>query len=545
MLSRFASWMNGFTFIQIQIHSKYSATDFDDDLRNALVRSGCQGEKICFALDEGDVVDVAMLERMNTLLANAEVPGLFEGEEFNALIASARESAFARGVTLQSVDDVYQWFRRQIMINLHVVFTMNPPSSGVSLQDKLTTSPALFNRCIINWMGDWAQSSLRHVAEELTGSMDLDDSNGFKSSSPTNEQKSVRETIPEAMEFIHNSVKNATHLLVKQQNASVFITPQHFLELNRQFGLILREKREGYEEHQRHVIRGLEKIEETLLKVEEMRSDLSIKETALSRKTAQANDKLKTMMKDQQEAELNQAESLVLQTEISQQEKSIESRKSMVMTELAQVEPLVAEAQKCVSSIKRQHLQELRTMQSPPEAVKLTMESVCILLGHKIESWRTVQSVSRKDDFIANITNYNTVNLSPKIRDEIETSYMNHPSFNFETVNRASKACGPLLQWVVAQVRYCSILEKVSPLRQEVEELEVSATLAREKARDITISLESLETRIAQYREEYALLIAESQALKTEMESVKDRVERSIRLIQNLSSEKARWETSR
>jgi hypothetical protein len=30
---------------------------------------------------EGDVTDYGFLERMNTLLANGEVPGLFEGDE--------------------------------------------------------------------------------------------------------------------------------------------------------------------------------------------------------------------------------------------------------------------------------------------------------------------------------------------------------------------------------------------------------------------------------------------------------------------------------
>ena len=45
-----------------------------------LRRSGCKGEKICFILDESNMLDSSFLERMNTLLANGEVPGLFEGE---------------------------------------------------------------------------------------------------------------------------------------------------------------------------------------------------------------------------------------------------------------------------------------------------------------------------------------------------------------------------------------------------------------------------------------------------------------------------------
>jgi dynein heavy chain 1 len=77
-LSRFVAWMNGLKVFQIKVHGKYSAEDFDEDLRSVLRRSGCKGEKICFIMDESNVLDSGFLERMNTLLANAEVPSLRE-----------------------------------------------------------------------------------------------------------------------------------------------------------------------------------------------------------------------------------------------------------------------------------------------------------------------------------------------------------------------------------------------------------------------------------------------------------------------------------
>ena len=55
------------------MHRKYTAEDFDEDLRTVLRRSGCRGEKIVFILDESNMLDSSFLERMNTLLANGEV----------------------------------------------------------------------------------------------------------------------------------------------------------------------------------------------------------------------------------------------------------------------------------------------------------------------------------------------------------------------------------------------------------------------------------------------------------------------------------------
>lgn len=62
---------------------------------------------------------------------------------------------------LDSSDELYKWFTQQVMRNLHVVFTMNPSTDG--LKDRAATSPALFNRCVLNWFGDWSDGALYQV----------------------------------------------------------------------------------------------------------------------------------------------------------------------------------------------------------------------------------------------------------------------------------------------------------------------------------------------------------------------------------------------
>jgi dynein heavy chain 1 len=118
--------MNGLNVFQIKVHNRYTADDFDDDLRNVLRRAGCRGEKICFVMDESNILDAGFLERMNTLLANAEVPGLFEGDEWAALMTACKEGAARDGLMLDSADELYRWFTGQVARNLHVVFCMNP-----------------------------------------------------------------------------------------------------------------------------------------------------------------------------------------------------------------------------------------------------------------------------------------------------------------------------------------------------------------------------------------------------------------------------------
>lgn len=280
-----------------------------------------------------------------------------------------------------------------------------------------------------------------------------------------------------------------------------------------------------------------------MTQVEELRKSLAIKRSQLEAKDAEANEKLKRMVADQQEAEQKKAASIQIQAALVEQDHKIAQRRAVVMADLADAEPAVLEAQSAVSNIKRQHLQEVRTMANPPEAVKLAMESVCTLLGHKIDGWRTVQGIIRRDDFIQRIVNFDTTNHMTKgLREAIKKEFLSRPSFNFETVQRASKACGPLVKWVLAQVRFSEILDKVEPLRNEVQSLEMQAETTKKQAAQIITIVAELESKIAKYKDEYALLISETQAIKSEMERVQSKVDRSMKLLRSLSSEKERWE---
>lgn len=545
-LSRFVAWMNGLTVFQIKVHNKYSAEDFDEDLRTVLRRAGCKGEKIAFILDESNVLDSAFLERMNTLLANAEVPGLFEGDEYAALMTACKEGAQRDGLMLDSPEELYRWFTQQVSRNLHVVFTMNPPSGG--LASRAATSPALFNRCVLDWFGDWSDQAFYQVGNEFTHTLDLDVASYV---SPSNFPVSYRQlslpplhraAVINALVFVHMSMYETNAKLARRQGRTNFVTPRHYLDFINQYVRIFNEKRDELEEQQRHLNVGLDKLRTTVVQVEELRKSLAVKRTQLEAKNAEANEKLKRMVEDQQDAEQKKLGSVAMQARLETQKHEIHERSATVLAQLAEAAPAVEEAQAAVRGIKKQQLTEVRSMANPPEAVKLAMESVCTILGFKIDSWKAVQSIIRRDDFITSIINFDTASLTRSLRATMNKDYLSLPSFNFEAVDRASKACGPLCKWVIAQVYYSDILDRVGPLRNEVESLQVQASDTEAKASSMITMIAELEHRIASYKDEYALLISETQAIKTEMERVQMRVDRSITLLDSLGSERIRWE---
>lgn len=546
-LSRFVAWMNGLKVFQIKVHGKYSAEDFDDDLRDVLRRTGCKGEKICFIMDESNVLDSGFLERMNTLLANAEVPGLFEGDDFATLMTACKEGAQRQGLLLDSQEELYKWFTQQIIKNLHVVFTMNPPEEGLSF--KAATSPALFNRCVLNWFGDWSDQALFQVGSELTQSVDLDRPDFVAPASipvayrELNLPASHRDVVINAMVYIHHSLLRFNQRLLRQQARLTYLTPRHYLDFVAHCVRLFNEKREDLEDQQRHLNVGLEKLRDTVEKVRDLRASLAQKKTQLEIKDMEANEKLQRMIADQREAEQRKATSLKIRANLDKQEEEVAMRKEVVNADLEKAEPAVLDAQESVSNIKRQHLTEVRSMGNPPAGVKLALEAVCTLLGHRVDSWRTIQGIVRRDDFIASIVGYdNERQMTKNHRLRMQNDFLSKDDFTYEKVNRASKACGPLVQWVEAQVNYSAILDRIGPLREEAEQLEEQALQTKAEAQAIENTIADLERSIAKYKSEYAGLISETQTIKSEMSRVEIKVNRSVKLLDSLSSERSRWE---
>ena len=437
-LSRFVAWLSGMSVFQLKVHSEYTGADFDEDIRQVLRRAGCRNEKICFIMDESNMLDTGFLERLNTLLANGEVPGLFEGEEYTSLMNQIKEGAQRAGFMLDSPEDLYKWFTAQVIRNLHVVFTMNP--SGDGLRERASTSPALFNRCVLNWFGDWSDSALYQVADDLTKTMDMT----MPEYIPPMALQRVCDLLPDTLQYrdavvnsfvqFHGAVHQVNEAEGRKGHRTTALTPRHFLDFIKHFSKLLREKRRELEDEKLHINIGLRKIQETEEQVQELQKSLQLKGKELEQKNVAANAKLKVMLEDQQKAEKEKLASEELQKELAEQLKNIGLKEAEVRTDLAQVEPAVDDAKQAVKGIKKQQLVELKSMQSPPSAVKLAMESLCLLLGENIGTeWKAIRSIMVKDDFITRILQFDTDTVKPETIQQME-KYKNNADWDFEKV---------------------------------------------------------------------------------------------------------------
>ena len=88
------------------------------------------------------------------------------------------------------------------------------------------------------------------------------------------------------------------------------------------------------------------------------------------------------------------------------------------------------------------------------------------------------------------------------------------------------------------------MLKKVEPLREELNSLENQAETNKRRGDEVKTLITQLEHSISSYKEEYAQLIAQAQAIKSDLENVQAKVDRSIALIKSLVIERTRWEAT-
>lgn len=533
-LTKFVAWINSLKIVQLGVSRNYSLDAFDAVLKDLLKRTGVEGESICFIVDESTILDGSFLERMNSLLANSQIQEIFDQDEYNVLLSTCKERVQARGLLLDTADELFSWFTQQVANNLHIVFTINDPSDSSTPQ--IISSPALFNRCVLNWMGDWSPKSLVQITQKMLENVPIDKSDfgGVLINS-------------EELLFDANSHRDAVaHYIISLYRDTVKGRRSgSLIDLLNNFVAVFEGKERQLQMGQRHLNLGLDKLKETVIKVKYLKGELTDKERMLKDKELEARQMLDKILEEQNEAERKQEASIHLQGALERQNVKIEENRRHVLDDLALAEPAVLEARKGVKNIKKQHLTELRSMSTPPATVQMTLESVCILLGYSVSSWRDVQLIIRKDDFIFNIVNFDCeTQLTTELRDYMEEMYLSRPDYNFNSADRASKACGPLLQWVQAQVRYALVLDQVGPLREDMLVLEEDSRQNQARLLAIDEMINELQESIEAYKNGYSALIRDTEKIKSEMIEVQTKVQRSMKLVESLSEERLRWADS-
>nr|3J67_A Chain A, Dynein motor domain [Strongylocentrotus purpuratus]3J68_A Chain A, Dynein motor domain [Strongylocentrotus purpuratus] len=273
ILTRFVAWLNGLKIVQPKIHRHSNLSDFDMILKKAISDCSLKESRTCLIIDESNILETAFLERMNTLLANADIPDLFQGEEYDKLLNNLRNKTRSLGLLLDTEQELYDWFVGEIAKNLHVVFTICDPTNNKS--SAMISSPALFNRCIINWMGDWDTKTMSQVANNMVDVIPMEFTDFIVPE--VNKELVFTEPIQTIRDAVVNILIHFDRNFYQKMKVGVNPrSPGYFIDGLRALVKLVTAKYQDLQENQRFVNVGLEKLNESVLKVNELNKTLSI-----------------------------------------------------------------------------------------------------------------------------------------------------------------------------------------------------------------------------------------------------------------------------
>ena len=541
-LSRFVAWMNDLTVFQIKAGRNYGVADFDADLRGIMKRAGCKGEKICFIFDESNVLGPAFLERMNALLASGEVPGLFEGDEYISLLNMAREHIVKEIKGVDTEEEIYKAFIKGVQRNLHVVFTMNPLSPDFS--NRAASSPALYNRCVIDWFGDWSREGLFQVAKKLTENADLRKENFKKQDMSKDEMHTL---IVDSITSYHMIIKDLNDKLAKNAKKFNYITPRDFLDFIKHFINLQKEKNDELNEQKSHIDKGLQKIIQTEKTVNELKQSLAIKGKELDKKQEEMKIKFDKIVADTEKANKSKEKAEIKKKQIEETKKEIDERTNKVNEELSTVVPKMEAAKQAIGNMSKKNIATLKSLKVVKNTLKLPLRLIAmiyIFLTKKIIKekldWDEIKNCIFKEDFISTIKNTKAENLGPKLTNLIQKE-ISATDWDIDKIKSGFLEVGLLAEWLESTVACANINNQMEPLKKEIADLNAEKDKVVAEYDEIAKEIETLEKNIEQLKTQYDDSVTESNKIKEEITQVQNKVERSEKLLINLSSEKERW----
>lgn len=531
-MARFAAWMLSMEVHQVRSHSSYTEHEFAKDLRAVLRRASLENKQVVMIFDESHAMETAFLEMMNSLLACGEVPGLFSGDERVNLLEDLRQLS----TSLATETALYNEFVRRVRQNLHIVFTISliSPSTSSKISKQSATlsalsarSPALYNRCTIDWIGNWTRETLNAVAE-----LKVEVAFG-----------SDREKITECIADIHESATR----FINQLGACALVTPRHYLEFVEQFNRIALEKGNNINTGVDRYKVGLERLKAAGAAVEDLKVQLRSKAESLRQKEARANDMLQKMIEEQRLAEKSKVDAEHLAQAAADASEEAKLREEDVACQLANVLPQLEAARDAVGSIRKENLEELRAMPKPPELVRITMEAVVTMLDsltHRQSnqlSWGNIRARMRSSDFIPSVISFDVDELNNNTRALLMKKVIDNPSFDVNKIMYASCAAGPLAEWILAVISFASAKDSVEPLEHEVANLQQQQQELIERQELELENVNLFQERIETCRTEYARLVSEAERVRQDISESEANLIRAEKVLDSLDREWYRW----
>ena len=528
-LTRLAAYICGMPLYQISISRTYGITEFRDDLKEALLESGCENKPVVFLLSDSQIVKEQFLEDVNNILNTGEVPNLMQSEDNDKIIEAMRKFVKAAGKQ-ETRGVLLAQFTLQCRDNFHIVLTMSPV--GDSLRRRLRMFPSLVNCTTIDWFSKWPADALNIVALRVLNKLPLDEA--------------MKHSLAKMCVRIHEDVQLSSVQFFDELRRHNYTTPTSYLELLNSYQKMLEEQGTIITAATKRLQGGLDKLQSTQVMVDDMKVMLTKMQPVLE--TA-AKDTERMMI----EVEQQQKEAEVIRTNSATEEKAAATIQieadgvaAKCEAEVAKAMPIMEAAVAALDTINSSHINEIKSLKEPPDRVKTPVEAVMVLLGVKDLSWNNLKIVMSKPSFIPDLKSYKRDEIADKVIRQLRKNYTQNPEkeFTVENFTRGSEACGSLAKWVLAIDNFYDVNKVILPMQEQLAEAKGRLATATESLRKAQQQLAAVEARVSQLKKAMQETIEKKKSLEEEMKLTELRLSRAGKLMSGLASEQVRWSAS-
>lgn len=276
--------------------------------------------------------------------------------------------------------------------------------------------------------------------------------------------------------------------------------------------------------------------------VDTLKSNASKQEVALAEKRKLANEALEMISSTMRNANEQKSNMLELKKETQISSEKLKERQKEIQLELAEVEPILAEASAAVGQIKSEALSEIRSLRAPPETIRDILEGVLRLMGIRDTSWNSMKTFLAKRGVKEDIRSLDPARISPENCEAVEKLLVNKKdSFETRNAKRASIAAAPLAAWVKASVRYSKVIQSIKPLEREQKELQTNLDLAENELESLMSGLDDVDNRVKQLSGKLNAYTQEAAVLELKLDEARNTLKAAEVLVQELSTEYKTW----
>lgn len=536
--TRIAAHIMDYELYQIELRRNYLYSDWSVFLKEMLIKvSGSESHSV-FLFTDAQVKFHKFLDDISNLLECGEILHLFNADERIEICEKMFVIDRQRDKSLQtdgSNTALYNLFISLIRQQLHVVLCFSPINE--SYRDNIRNYPSFINSCTIDWLHPWPNDALSSIAHRFLKS-DVE----FL----TNHEQNV--AIDMFMEF-HSTTLSLSKRISIDHRQQIYIPPKIFIESIDIFKEKLMKKKNEFEEKLKQYHFGVRQIKESDNQIVAMRKSIEV----LEPECKIIAERLASKISDLQVAQ----EAVDEQTDLVRKDEETVSDISIQVNDLAEhcknimndTLPQILEAEKSLSSLTTADIATIRAMKNPPMAVKVILETICILRDIKAEKmsgtadeyWNLSKKMLNDPKFIENLLKFEKDSIAEHISERLHSKIGTSDAFDVDKIKMISVACELLCRWVNAIAKYDRAIKISLPKRRELNEVE--------KVRDATVAelnnkletLRVLKENLATLNKDLIGVKDKSDNLKVENERCSKRLQRAIEIATSLTSDKERW----